>query len=145
MLGEVELLVYEKGLLDDSYGFVESGTRCQGCSKGYWVQSHCSLHTVCMHVCVCAGCILVPKGDLTVLVCYTAVQDIKKQHLEEVNYSIIIFLLLAWCSDEHRKRMRKENLSDPQYNYETVNVLVGLVDLWLSGLLCRLLWAVHTV
>ena len=37
-----------------------------------------------MHVCTCAGFIPVSKGDLTVLVCYTAVQDIKKQHLVEV-------------------------------------------------------------
>ena len=37
-----------------------------------------------MHVYLCAGCIPAPKGDLTVLVCYTAVQDIEKQHLVEV-------------------------------------------------------------
>ena len=35
--------------------------------------------------------------------------------------SIIVLLLLARCSDEHRKKMREEHLSDPQYNYEAVN------------------------
>ena len=35
--------------------------------------------------------------------------------------SIILLLSLAPCSDEHRKRMLEEYLSDPQYNYEAVN------------------------
>ena len=35
----------------------------------------------CMYACVQFVFHAVPKGDLTVLVCYTALQDINKQHL----------------------------------------------------------------